>query len=252
MKKNKRFSDENIKTFVIAAVILIVAFGGMILYKPNTMSDSVSVSGIATVKAMPDLVSVHFNIETNASTSTEASEANTLIYEDLIARLIAAGFDEKDLVTENFNVYQDYDWSEEGRKDKGFKASHTLKIEIPVESDLKVSSAVDAGVQAGALISYINFELTQESQNEYKAEAMKIAAKDARVKAESVAEGFDKKVGKLVSVQVDNFGYYPWNIYSSSGMGIAEDARAVKEFAVNINPGEQDISASVSAVYKLR
>jgi uncharacterized protein YggE len=249
----KKFSDENIKTFVIAAVILIVAFGAMIMYKPaTTVSDSVSVSGIATVKAMPDLVTVYFNAEGSGETSTEASEESSAIYNQLVENLKNAGFDDNDLVTENMNVYQDYDWTDEGRKDNGFKASHGLSLEISIEEQDMINDAVDAGVSAGALISSINFELTQESQNMYKAEAMKLAAQDSKIKAESVAEGFDKKVGKLVNVQVDNFGYYPWNVYSARGLGVAEDADAAKEVASNINPGEKEISASVSAVYKLK
>ena len=47
-----------------------------------------------------------------------------------------------------------------------------------------------------------------------------MAAQDAKVKAGAIAEGFDMKVGKLQSVSMSEFGYQPWNLYSSRG-GVA-------------------------------
>jgi uncharacterized protein YggE len=126
-----------------------------------------------------------------------------------------------------------------------------LKVIVNSEETEKLGGIVDAGVDSGAGISYINFELSQESQNKYKAEAMKMAAQDAKVKAESVASGFDKKVGKLVSVGVNEFGYYPWNVYSASGLSIREDSAVAKETVSNIQPGEREVTARVTAVYKI-
>ncbi|HLD55265.1 MAG TPA: SIMPL domain-containing protein, partial [Candidatus Nanoarchaeia archaeon] len=101
-------------------------------------------------------------------------------------------------------------------------------------------------------ISYINFELSQKLQNQYKAEAMKLAAEDARIKAEAVAEGFNKEVGDLISTSVNDFGYYPWNVYSTRGMGVAEDYALAKVEATNIQPGEKEVTASVSATFELK
>ena len=142
-------------------------------------------------------------------------------------------------------------WVNDKRIDNGFIATHSLKVIVNSEETEKLGGIVDAGVDAGAGISYINFELSQESQNKYKAEAMKTAAQDAKVKAESVAEGFGKKVGKLVSVSVNDFGYYPWNVYSATSMDVREDAGLAKEAVTNIQPGEREVTARVSAVYKI-
>jgi uncharacterized protein len=244
-------------TGIVSAAIVLVALGFLIFGadsgSSNIGGNELNVQGQATVKAMPDLVTVYFRAETNASTAQEAKDLNSEITDELITNLVKLGFERDEIVTENFNVYQEYDWTEdEGRIAKGFKATHSIKVEIPVDKIDDIGEVVDAGVDAGALISYINFELTQESQNKYKAEAMKLAAEDARVKAEAVAEGFDKKVGKLISVQVNDFGYYPWNVYSSSGYDLDQDAVMAKEAATNIQPGEREVSATVSAGFKLR
>lgn len=242
-------------TSIISGVILIVALIALFTLRApmNSYSgNTVNVEGVATVSAMPDIISVYFNIQTEGETSSEAKDSNSEILNDLLTALILEGFDRDEIVTENFNIYPNYKWVNDERIEDGFRATHSVKVEISSEESDKLGSIVDAGVDAGAGINYINFELSQELQNQYKAEAMKLAAEDAQIKADSVAEGFGLKTGKLVSVQVSDFGYYPWNVYSSGGMGIMEDAAFAKEAATNIQPGEKDVTARISATFKLR
>lgn len=239
-------------TAIISVLVFVIALVALLTLKPTGTSygdETVSVQGIAEVKAMPDLMVVYFNAKTEGKTTEEAREANVEMVNSLVDGIVALGFERKDIVTEDMSVYQEYDWNNGERIDKGFVASHTIKISMSIDDTEKMGKVVDAGVGAGAMLNYINFELTQESQNKYKAEAMKIAAEDARVKAESVALGFDKEVGKLVSVSVNDFGYYPWRAYAG---GVMEDAVSIKSSVSNIQPGEKEITASVSAVYKLK
>ena len=124
-----------------------------------------------------------------------------------------------------------------------------MKVELPTEQSSQIGEIIDIGVEAGAGISYINFELTQEKQNTLKAEAMKLAAQDAKIKAESTVKGLDKKLGSLVSLTVDNFGYYPWRVYSATAEASVDE---VKQATTNIAPSEQEVTASVRAVYKVK
>jgi uncharacterized protein YggE len=237
---------------IVSVAVIVLALIVLFVLKPTSSLNSVNVQGYAVVKAMPDLITVSFSIETKNKTSAGATTSNNEIYDKLVAELIALGIDRKEIVTESFNVYPNYDWNNGKQIDNGYVASHVLKVELSVNESNKISEIIDAGVNAGAGISYINFELTQESQNKYKAEAMKLAAEDARIKAESVAQGFNKKVGRLVSTSVSDFGYYPWNLYSTSGAGRMEDAVMAKEAVTSIQPGDKEITASVNAVFKLR
>ena len=240
-------------TSIISAVVLIVALAFLFSFQSNdTSKDRVSVQGNAVIKATPDLISVYFNIETKGATSAEASSANSEILSKLTNALIQEGFVKEDLKTESFNVYPNTYWENGKQKEDGFKATHSLRLELSAEKFDKVSEVIDAGVNSGAGISYINFELTQAAQNDYKAQALKLAASDAKVKAEAVASGFGKHIGSLVSVSVNDFGYYPWNVYSTASGSYAEDVAAVKEVARNIQPTDKEISATISATYKMR
>lgn len=247
-------------TSIIAGVILVIALLFLFVFSPVRYSsgNTVTVQGVAEIKAVPDLVSVYFSIDTKAKTSSEAKDANNEIYEKLVDALIAEGFTENEVKTESFNIYPEYDWSSSTQKLIGYRATHSVKIQLPTDDFDKLSEVIDAGADSGAGISYINFELTQASQNKYKAEALKLASGDAQIKADSVAAGFGKSAGKLLSVSVSDFGYYPWNVYTSksydsaSGAYLQEDVEMARETVANLSPDEQEITASVSATFRIR
>lgn len=251
----KKENQSIVITSIISGVILLIAILALVVYRPVGIStqNSVTVQGIAEIKAMPDVISVYFNIETKGDTSAEATTANNEIYNKLVEELILVEFAEEDLKTESFNVYENSYWENGREKTDGYKANHYLKLELSSEEMDKVSSAIDAGVKAEAQISYINFELSQEAQNNYKAQALKQASQDASIKADSIASGFNKEVGKLLSVQTSDFGYYPWNVYASGSMRYAEeDVAMAKEIATSIQPSEQEITATITATFKLK
>ena len=240
-----------ITMIIVIGLISIVgigyaAFSSLI---PNS-SKTITGNGQAVIQATPDLVKVYFNVETSGATSQEAKDKNSQIVDDLTTALIKKGFERKEIQTQNFNIYPDYNWVNGRQESNGFKAVHSIVVELPTEDSDKIGSVIDAGVDAGASISYINFELSQEKQNEYKAQAIKQAAEDARIKAQALADGVGKSLGDLVSVSDNNFYYNPWPIYAASGS--ASDAMMAKEATTNIQPGNQEISASVQAIFKIK
>jgi len=247
--------DNSIKiTLIISAVVVFLAilgFAAMTSLNPS-QSNTVSVSGQSSIDVTPDLISVYFNIETKGDTSKEANDANSVIYDKLINNLALLEISEEEVKTEYLNIYQDYIWTEDGREDNGFIASHGVKIEFNLSELDKVTKVIDAGVKAGAGVSNINFELSEKIQSESKAKAIEQAAGDARIKAEAVASGFNKKVGNLVSTSVDEYYYSPWGLYEGrTDIAVSENAAMAKEAMANIQPSEQEVSARVTAVFKL-
>jgi hypothetical protein len=251
-KTNMKKMDKSVKiTLIIAVVVLAVFLMGFFGFRSLvTPVNTITGNGQSTIDAMPDLVSIYFAVITEGETSEEANIANTEIVDDLIVNLLMEGLERKDIQTQSFSIYPNYKWINDQNVEDGFIASHYFKIELSTEDSDNLGSIVDAGIIAGAGISSINFELSQEKQNEYKAEAIKLAAEDSKIKAESLAEGLGKKLGRLVSVSDSDFGYYPWPMYS--GSGAVSEAAVAKEAATSIQPSEQTISASVTAVYRIR
>jgi len=250
----ERSSDAVKVTSIIVATIIVLAVAGIAVYLSvkGPTGPTIASNGAAQLKALPDIVSVHISIETNGTTTKEANDKNAEISDEVITVLVKLGFERKDIETQSFNIYPEYDWTDEGRELKGYKATNSLVIKMSAENIGKAGNVIDAAADAGAFISYIDFELSQEKQNQYKAEALKAATEDARIKAESIASGLGKKLGDIVSVSDMSFDYYPWAIYGREGMAVsAESNMAAKSAVTNIQPGEQDINARVSVTYRV-
>ena len=241
-------TDNSIKiTGMIVVTILVVALLAFYAFSKTVSGETVSSNGVAGVEVVPDLVSVYFNVETKGISAKEAKGANAVIVDDVVVALIKEGFARDDIVTENFNVYEDYDWSSGKRVPKGYKATHSIKVKFSAVGD--VGDVIDAGIDSGAMLGYINFELSRELENQYKAEALKLAAQDARVKAGAIAEGLGAKLGDVISTSSSDFDYYPWRAYSSDG--VAEVAVSGAKIATDIQAGERTIQGRVSVTYEL-
>ncbi len=250
----KKRNNPVVITSIIAGTVVVLTLLVLFVFVPifSTTANTMTVQGTSTVKVMPDLVAVFFNIQTNGTTSSAANNANTLIYNNLKSALISLGFTESQIGTESYSIYPNTIYDHSGTATtKGYIASHSIKLEFSANDTAKISSVIDAGANAGAGVSTIDFELSTALQNQYKAQALQLASEDAKTKADAVAAGFGKTTGRLVSVSVDNFGYYPWVMYSASGTSAAEDNAGAKAAAMNLAPTTQEVSATVSATYKL-
>jgi hypothetical protein len=236
------------KTLIIVAGVLIVVLLGVLCVNNFVYAKKITSYGTAAIEVLPDFVSVYFSVDTKGSTADEASDKNSEIVDKMKSALLAAGISEDEIKTQGFSVYPNYDYSSSVQKITGYSASHSLKVEIDVDEKNKIGSVIDAGVGAGAGISYINFELSEENQSKYKTETIKKATEDARLKAEALAEGSGSRLGSLVSISTSDFGYVPW-------LAASEDAvkgNSGAEIATSINPGEQEVTASVTAVFRIR
>ena len=233
-------------TLAILGTIIFIFLAGTFTYLSlNTETQTITANGLSEVKSEPDLISVYFNVETIANTSTKAKDENSEIVDNVITEIIKLGFERDDITTENFNIRKNYEWAGGEREMKGYIATHNIKVKLPSERKDDVGEVIDVGVNAGANINYINFELTQSKQNELKREALRKATEDARLKAESIAQGLNKNLGDIVSVESQDFGYSPWPVYR--GMDTAE----AKKAATNINPSDKTITGRVNVVYSL-
>ena len=244
----KKINNAIVITSIISVFVFVIAIFALTTFAPVS-KDVVTVDGMSTIKVDPNLVTVYFTIETKGQTSVEAKDANSAIFDKLKTAITSLGFPENNLTTQGYNIYPNYYWNNGKQVQDGYIASHSLEIQFSTDDIDKLSGVLDAGINSGAGISSINFELTPEAQNNYKAQALELASKDAQAKADAIAKGFGKTTGKLVSVQVSDFGYVPWNVYASAGS--STDAVAAKESVANIQPSQQEIVGRISATFRL-
>lgn len=244
-----------ITLIVVGTVVFLALLWTFILLNlfPGASGEVISTQGNSKIQVSPDLVTIYFNIETNGSSTKIANDANSVIFDNLLSEVLKLGFKREEVQTQSLNIYEDIRWENDRQKSYGFKASHQIKIQMSSNQASLIGEVVDAGVNAGALLQWINFELSTGKQNEYKALALKQAGEDARIKAQAIAEGLGVRIGsKPISISTSDWEYRPWNLYMSKAGGMVEDAAEAKLATANIVPGDQEVTGYVSVAYKIR
>jgi len=238
---------KNTNTILVVIIILLVA--GFLFYNSsNTEATTINVNGQSTIKAEADEVSVYVGIETTEKTSEESKNANAKISDNVLVVLKTAGIPEGDIETSSYYIYPEYDWSNNKQDLVGYRTSNVLKI--TTKDFDKVGAIVDSSVDAGATtIQSINFELSQDKQNEVKTQAISKATEDAKVKAEATAQGLNARLGKVKTVTIQDYNYYPFPIYASAEGGAALDVKEVARTA--IQPSSLDVSSTVNVVFEI-
>lgn len=87
-----------ITLIIVGAVVLLALLGGFMFYNlmpVELKGTTVNVNGISTIKATPDVVKVYFNMETNASTSSEATSLNAEQVDEMMTSLVKLGLERK-------------------------------------------------------------------------------------------------------------------------------------------------------------
>ena len=237
--------DSKIKLIAIIGIIMLgICLIGYYIYQ-NVGGATVSATGNAEMTVDPDKAVIYVLIQTEDDSAENAKNENAEIYDEVLTALIKVGIEMKDIETQNYNINPIYNWTGGTREIIGYRVSNNM--EVSTDDFNNVGKIVDASVDNGALVSYINFELSTEKTNEYKAMVLAEASQDARKKAESVASGLGKKVGGLVSVTTSDYNYYPYRLYEAG-----EAKEDVQTVATNIQPQNLDISASVTATFRIR
>ena len=235
------------KINAIFGILLIISLIGLTGCQQTKEEHTLDTQGTSELTFDPDEAEVWAGISIVKDTAEEAqSEANKVV-NAILDGLRYKGISEDDIETEGLSLREERTWTrDEGSKVIGWRASQTLKVKT---TDLtKVGEIVDVAVNNGAnQINNINFGLSEEKEQEYKKQALSEAAKNAKEKAEILAESLGAKLGKIKAVSESNFYYRPYMYDMAEKAG----AQAVEEAAV-VMPSDVKVTANVNIVYYLK
>lgn len=204
--------------------------------------NTVAVHGNGELSVLPDHASIRIGVNSTAETAEKAVRNNAAAAEKIRQGLLSSGVKAKDIRTVTYNVYPQYNREQ---KVKDYAASYDLAVET---SDLaNLSNVLDICVRSGANnINSIEFSLADETK--YKQEALALAVKDARSKAEVIARALGKRLGGVLSAAEDTANYdrrvYTRNLMKSEA---ALDAAG----QTPILAGNISIRTGISIVFEL-
>jgi uncharacterized protein len=231
-------------------LLLAVIAGMLLIWKPwaggNAASRTIEVSGEATLTAKPDEFVFYPSYQfKNADKSAALSEV-TKKSDEIVAKLKELGVADKHIKT-NASGY-DYPVSMEAHTRD---VTYTLQLTVTVAEEKlaqKVQDYLLTTSPVGTVSPVAGFSKNKRKQLE--ATARDNATKDARTKADQMAKNLGFGIGKVKSVNSGNgFGVQP---YAASTQAVAPDARAMEDSSLSLQPGENELSYSVTVVYFIR
>jgi uncharacterized protein YggE len=199
---------------------------------------SVTVNGSASVIAVPDRATFSFGVDARGETASEALSAASAAAKKVTDAVKKAGVDGKDIQTQNISLSTLT--SSDGRHIEGYAANASITVRA---RDLdRAGGLVDAAVAAGANGVY-GPSLDRSDAEELADKALADAVDDARQKAEALAKAAGGSLGQVISVSESGASAPPMP-YATREAALATD--------VAIEPGTQEIQASVTVVFELR
>lgn len=226
-------------TAVLAAAVISQMAATPLL--ASEVKPVIVVTGEAGVKVSPDMATIRIGVETLEATAAEAMQKNTEQMRRVQEALRAAGLEDRDLQTSGLSVQPEYSYPEKGERVlQGYEASNGLNVQV---RDLeKLGGILDQVTRDGANnIGGLSFGL--QDSGKVLDEARVAAVKDARRRAEMMAEAGGVTLGRVLEIREGSApGPRPM-----MRMAAAEALMS----PAPIEAGEMEYSASVTVTWEL-
>jgi uncharacterized protein YggE len=205
--------------------------------EPGALVPYLRFSGFGSVRVQPDTAEIYVSAVGTAAASADALDAASKKMNKVVAKLKALGVDAADMTTSNSSTYQEFD-------SKKWRAELSLNVRVRKIDDAgKLLTAANAAGADGVGGPSFSVDDTHAAY----AAALRQAIEDARAKAEAAAAQMGVKVGGIVSVD-DQAGGVSQPLFDQAA-GKASADSAVAPTLVPINPGTQEIGATVTVVF---
>jgi uncharacterized protein YggE len=206
----------------------------------HARTSTVTVAGIGTVSAAPDMAEIITGVVTQAPTAAQALAANRQAMERLLEALGTLGVAARDIQTVNINVSPLRRQGRDGQPPEITGYEVTNQVRVKVRDLSRLGRVLDQQVGQGANLVY-GIQFGRQEPAPLLDEARKRAMADARRKAELYAAAASLKVGRVAAVQE-----------AGAASPRPEMApRMAMSAAVPVAPGEQELQASVTVTFTL-
>lgn len=217
------------------------------IFSPPTSGRTIHVNGSGSVTGEPDIATLNLGVSVEKETVAEAREEAASAMTALIDSLKANDIAEKDIKTENFSIYPQYDYTEEGRVLRGYRVNNTVRAKVRELDTL--SDIIDDAAKAGGdniVVNSIQFMI--DDTTEFQMQARSLAVKDAEAKAQTLADASGVTLGKPVTITENTYFESPPIAFAVAEEAFADDAAKA---STPIVPGELTVTVNITVVYEI-
>ena len=247
-----------------AGVLLGALISGVLLQPLPAMgqdSDSprtITVSGEALVKVIPDEVEIRLGVETWDENLHAAKRKNDAAVKEVVAVAKEHGVESRDVQTDYMRIEPQYSSDSMQPKTLGYWVRKSIVItldDLPEFEDL-LTDALASGVTT---VHGIDFRTTRLRQHRDTARSLAIQA--AKEKAAAMAQGLGEVVGVPTSIREEYYGWFSWYDYygwwgpryGGISQNVVQEVGGGESLQEgSLAPGEIGVRSTVSVTFELK
>ncbi|OMC54462.1 hypothetical protein A5745_19480 [Mycobacterium sp. IS-2888] len=206
---------------------------------PGANPRQVTVLGSGQVQGVPDTLTADVGIEFTATDVTAAMNQTNDRQQAVINALVGAGLDRKDISTTTVNLEPQY--GSGTATITGYRATNAIRVKIhPTDAASRMLALIVNTGGDATRISSVSYSIADDSQLVKDARAR--AFNDAKNRADQYAQLSGLRLGRVLSISEATGG-------APTPGGPPAPPRSMA--AVPLEPGQQTVSFSVTAVWEL-
>lgn len=206
---------------------------------PGANPRQVTVVGSGQVQGVPDTLTANAGIEFTAPDVTTAMNQTNDRQQAVINALVGAGLDRKDISTTTVTLEPQY--SNGAATITGYRATNAIQVKIhPTDAASRMLALIVGTGGDATRISSVSYSIADDSQLVKDARAR--AFNDAKARADQYAQLSGLHLGRVLSISEVS-----GNAPAPGGPPAPPRSMA----AVPLEPGQQTVSFSVTAVWEL-
>ena len=208
-------------------------------------SAELSVVGEGKVEVVPDSTTIDVGVTVNnLKTAQETQKELTKINNQIIAAVAKLGIAKKDMQTNNYSVYPNYNYDNGQNNIIGYNGNAGLTIKTnKIELASQIASvATENGANE---IRGTSFQI--DKPEKYREEARNKAIENAKEQAAKLAKSLGIKLGKVTNI-VESQGYTPQPIMYAEAKMIGAGGGG----DTNLEPGSQTVTSTVTLYFEKR
>lgn len=185
-------------------IIVLILFTAIYfpVFSQDNFCESIIVEGKSSVKMEPEIITFNINLSVKDTNYTQCAELALQKIEGVKSEFIKNGIDEKLIKTTNYSIREEREHDRNSGKQifVGYRADIPVLIKTEVNNPLndQIFEIIKTNFQADFRL---NFELSPVQIEMIKKELIQLAVKDAKSKAEILAESAEVELGEISKIQ---------------------------------------------------
>ena len=188
-----------LKTISYSAVVLAAFISAAPAQTTTMRRPFIRSLGEGTISVQPDLAKVNIGVVTTAATAQDASAQNATKVAAVLSQLTQLLGMGADIKTISYSLNANYNYPA-GSPPVLINYSVTNIVQVTTADLANIGKVIDVGTQAGAnTIQGLQFSLKDEQPA--RAQALKLAAQQARMHADAIAAGVNGRTGAVLAAE---------------------------------------------------